>query len=91
MEGDWRSHVLAHRQRERPRAARGTSEPVGHKFRIDDVVEARASLFRATPPGPYKVVRLLPPTGRSNQYRLKSHLNGHERVVREEDIFRNDN
>ena len=63
----------------------------GHKFRVGDVVEARASLFKATPPGPYDVVRLLPPVGMSNQYRLKSLLNGHERVVREEDIFRNDN
>jgi hypothetical protein len=62
----------------------------GHKFRVGDVVEATPSLFKATPPGPYAVLRLLPPVGTSNQYRLKSHLNGHERVVREEDIFRND-
>ncbi len=63
----------------------------GHKFRVGDVVEARASLFRATPPGPYEVMRLLPPTGMRNQYRLKSLANGHERIVCEDDIFRNDN
>jgi hypothetical protein len=34
---------------------------------------------------------LLPPTGMSNQYRLKSLKNGNEWVVREEDIMRNDN
>ena len=64
---------------------------VGHKLRVGDVVEARTSLFKATPPGPYKVLRLLPPTGISNQYRLKSLENGHERVVCEEEVFRNDN
>ena len=88
---DWRSHVRAHRERERPRVARGAGDLAGHKFRVGDVVEARASLFKATPPGPYKILRLLPPTGISNQYRLKSIENGHERVVCEEEVFRNDN
>ena len=55
------------------------------------MVEARASLFKPTPPGPYEVIRLLPPTGMCNQYRLKSIKDGHERIVREDDIFRNDN
>jgi len=85
--GDWRSHIRAHRQR-RGRAA---DAKTGHKFKIGDVIEARASLFKATPPGPYEVTRLLPPTGTSNQYRLKSLKNGNEWVVREEDILRNDN
>jgi hypothetical protein len=62
-----------------------------HKFRIGQVVEARASMFGQTPPGPYEVTRLLPPTGMSLQYRLKSLKSGHEWVVREEDIFRTDN
>ena len=62
-----------------------------HKFTIGQVVEARASSFSLTPPGPYEVMRLLPPTGTSNQYRLKSLKNGNEWVVREEDIFRTDN
>ena len=61
-----------------------------HKFRVGQVVDARASLFGMIPPGPYEVTRLLPPTGWSNQYRLKSLKNGQERVVREDDIFRND-
>jgi hypothetical protein len=64
---------------------------VEHRFSVGQVVEARASLFGLTPPGPYEIMRLLPPTGTSNQYRLKSLKNGNEWVVREEDILRNDN
>jgi hypothetical protein len=90
VQADWRSHVRAHRQRGNARLAGGADDLDRHKFRVGDVVEARASLFKATPPGPYDVVRLLPPVGTSNQYRLKSRLNGHERVVCEDDIFRND-
>jgi hypothetical protein len=44
---------------------------IEHRFSVGQVVEARASLFGLTPPGPYKIMRLLPPTGTSNQYRLK--------------------
>jgi hypothetical protein len=62
-----------------------------HIFAVGQVVEARASLFSLSPPGPYEIMRLLPPAGTSNQYRLRSLKNGNERVVREEDIFRNDN
>jgi hypothetical protein len=58
-----------------------------HKFALGEIVEARASLYGLTPPGRYEVMRLLPPTGMSNQYRLKSLKNGNEWVVREEDIF----
>jgi hypothetical protein len=89
MPGDWRSHIRAHRERRSQGVARGMNDRNGHTFRVGDVVEARASLFKLTPPGPYDVVRLLPPIGASNQYRLKSIENGHERVVREEDIFLN--
>jgi len=61
-----------------------------HKFAVGQVVEARASQFSLTPPGAYEIMRLLPPTGTSNQYRLKSLKNGNEWVVREEDIVRAD-
>lgn len=64
---------------------------IAHKFTVGQVVAARGSLFGLTPPGPYEIMRLLPPAGTSNQYRLKSLKNGHEWVVREEDILRNDN
>lgn len=62
-----------------------------HKFSVGQVVVARSSLFGLTPPGPYEITRLLPPTGLSNQYRMKSLKNGNEWVVREEEISRNDN
>lgn len=60
---------------------------IAHKFSIGQVVEAKASQFGLAPPGRYKVLRQLPPTGVSNQYRLQSLKNGNEWVVREEDIF----
>jgi hypothetical protein len=60
---------------------------IAHKFSIGQVVEAKASRFGLAPPGRYEILRLLPPTGASNQYRLKSLKNGNEWVVREEDIF----
>jgi len=63
---------------------------IEHKYRVGQVVDAAVSLFGVTPPGPYEITRLLPPAGTSNQYRLKSLKNGHERVVRENDICRND-
>ncbi len=61
-----------------------------HRFRVGQVVDGRSNLFGSAPPGPYEVTRLLPPTGMTNQYRVKSLKNGHERVVREDDLFRND-
>jgi hypothetical protein len=63
---------------------------IEHKYSVGQVVAARTSLFGLTPPGPYEIMRLLPPAGTSNQYRLKSLKTGNERIVREEDIFRND-
>jgi hypothetical protein len=61
-----------------------------HKFAVGQVVEARASKYSLSPPGAYEVMRLLPPTGTSNQYRLRSLKNGNEWVVREEDIRRDE-
>lgn len=53
------------------------------------MVGVNPSPFGGPPPGSYEVTRHLPPTGNSNQYRVKSHTSGQERVVREEEIFRN--
>ena len=38
--------------------------------------------------GRYKVVRQLPEAGNAFQYRIKSETDGHERVVREDQIER---
>jgi hypothetical protein len=64
---------------------------LAHKFKVGQVVGARTNLFVEMPPGPYEVVRLLPPAGMTNQYRVKSLKNGHERVIREDDMLRRDN
>ena len=59
-----------------------------HRFEVGRVVRARPSQGSAIPPGNYKVVRLLPSddAARDPQYRVKSVLDGHERVVRESDL-----
>jgi len=36
----------------------------------------------------FKIVRLLPETGNVLQYRVKSQMDGHERVVREDQLIR---
>lgn len=61
-----------------------------HRFKLGQVVVAHASLFGVPLPGPYEVTRLLPPTGMSNRYRVRSLKNGHERIVHEDDILRTD-
>ena len=38
--------------------------------------------------GLFKIVRLLPETGDVLQYRVKSEIDGHERVVREDQLAR---
>lgn len=38
--------------------------------------------------GRFKIVRLLPETGNAFQYRVKSQTDGHERVVREDQLAR---
>jgi hypothetical protein len=63
---------------------------IEHKFKVGQLVDAGASLFEQTLPGPYDITRLLPPFGKSDQNRRKSLKNGHERVVREEGLFRSD-
>ena len=61
---------------------------VGHKFEVGRVVRAQARQESGIPPGNYEVVRLLPSgdAARDPQYRVKSVLDGHERVVRESDL-----
>lgn len=59
-----------------------------HKFKVGDLVGIYMSRFAGKPPGPFEVTRQLPPTGQSNQYRVKSHQSGQERVVLEEEMFR---
>lgn len=60
-----------------------------HKFSVGQTVHFTPGAYdRAAPRGTYKVVRLLPPEARNNQYRIKSTLDGHERVVQEGQLER---
>jgi hypothetical protein len=58
-----------------------------HKFRIGQAVEYFASRrFDRLAGGRYTIVRLLPIDGNTPQYRIKSALDGRERMVRESEI-----
>jgi hypothetical protein len=58
-----------------------------HKFQAGQTVKLLpSSLDHHTPHGLYEVVRILPPDGDDNQYRVKSSSDGHERVVRESQL-----
>ena len=55
-----------------------------HKFQVGDTCHFRPSAFdRMARQGAYEVVRLLPAEGLGHQYRIKSTVDGHERVVSE--------
>ncbi len=55
-----------------------------HKFQVGDTCHFRPSAFdRKARQGFYEVVRLLPAEGSGHQYRIKSMVDGHERVVNE--------
>jgi hypothetical protein len=61
----------------------------GHKFAVGQTV--RFSPDRRDPrsgQGWFKVVRLLPEVASVLQYRVKSQVDGHERVVREDQLAR---
>jgi len=59
-----------------------------HKFKAGQIVEPEArGPAMAIPPGTYEVLQLMPATtGGSNQYRIKSLKDGHQRVVRESEL-----
>jgi hypothetical protein len=58
-----------------------------HKFLIGDAVEYFASRrFDRLAGGLYTVVRLFPVEGNTPQYRIKSAVDGRERMVRESEI-----
>jgi len=58
-----------------------------HRFAEGQVILVPGSRFPTIKRGEhFKVVRLLPPEGTTPQYRIQSELNGHERIVREDEI-----
>jgi hypothetical protein len=68
------------------RGAKRSSSP-GHKYKVGQTLRFVPGIFESgSRPGDYTVVRLLPPEGGENQYRIKSSTDGHERVVREHQL-----
>jgi hypothetical protein len=58
-----------------------------HRFKIGDQVQFTPyGGNTAAPRRPYKITRLLPAVGDDNQYRIQSVEDGHERVVKENEI-----
>lgn len=57
-----------------------------HKFKAGQSVEFVASDLRPKPLGLFKVVRVMPSERGIQQYRIKSVMDGHERMVMESDL-----
>jgi len=56
---------------------------MSHRYAVGDVVVGRSL---AVPPGPYLIVRLLPPVGGEPQYHGRSTVDGHHRSLLEGQI-----
>ena len=59
-----------------------------YKFAVGQAVHFSPGIGRDSKKGRYKVVRQLPETGGVLQYRIKNEIDGHERVVREDQTER---
>ena len=57
-----------------------------HKFKVGESVEFVASALRPKPLGVFKIVRIMPSERGTQQYRVKSVTDGHERMVLESDV-----
>jgi hypothetical protein len=57
-----------------------------HKFSIGEKVAYNTPFRAAAPTGEYEVIRLLPLEAGEYHYRIKSALESHERVVREDQL-----
>jgi len=57
-----------------------------HKFKVGQSVEMGVSMLHPKPLGKFTIVRVMPSERGMLQYRVKSVLDGHERVVHESDL-----
>jgi hypothetical protein len=57
-----------------------------HKFKLGQTVSLIGSRREAALRGRFEIVKLLPEAAGSNQYRVRSKEDGHERVVLEQQI-----
>ena len=70
-------------------AAFGEIKMSTHKFAVGQTVRFTPDLGQdSTGPRSFKVVRLLPEEASILQYRVKSQSDGHERIVREDQLAR---
>ncbi len=59
----------------------------GHKFKVGQTLQFSPNMFESSArKGTYTVVWLLPADNGCHQYRVKSSLDGHERVVLEHQL-----
>lgn len=61
---------------------------MSQEFRLGQTVRLCQSPQRSAARGEYKIVRKLPQNGQEREYRIKSALEPHERVVKESDLER---
>jgi hypothetical protein len=60
-----------------------------HKFAVGQAVQLLPSRAQEKPKGArFKIVRLMPESENTFQYRVKCQADGHERVVREDQLAR---
>lgn len=57
-----------------------------HKFKLGQAVEFTVSDLRPKPLGSFKIVRVMASERGIRQYRVKSVIDGHERMVMESDL-----
>jgi hypothetical protein len=57
-----------------------------HKYKAGETVTITPNRARATPRGRFKIVRPMPAEHGRVQYRVRSAMDGHERVVLETDL-----
>jgi hypothetical protein len=57
-----------------------------HKFKLGQSVEFIASALHPKPLGTFKIVRVMPSERGMQQYRIKSAMDGHERMVLESEL-----
>ncbi len=75
--------------RERARAGEDRRAPKTHKYSIGQNVRYTSGPFgRFGASGSFKIVRLLPPEGDEQQYRIKSAAEAFERVAKESQLDR---
>jgi hypothetical protein len=69
-----------------PAATKDGSAMNSRKYRAGQTVTMTPNRARATPKGRFEVVRLMPAEHGTYQYRIRSVMDGHERVVQESEL-----